>query len=309
MSLLLSVFEQGMIYAIMALGVYITYKILDFPDLTVDGSFPMGAAITCILISKGMNPLLTLPISFAAGVLVGILTGVIHVKLKVRDLLSGIIMMTALYTVNLRIAGRANLPIYTNETIFDNGLVNRIFPEAMRPYQTVIIILIFTLIVKYLLDAYLHTKSGFLLRAVGDNDMIVTSRGVDKGLVKIVGLAIANGLVSLGGCVYAQQQRYFDVSMGTGTVVIGLASVIIGTSIFKKITFMRVPSSGVIGSIIYKGCVALALRLGLPSTDLKLITAVLFLVILVVSMGHNKSAKIKETADSKEETAQGGTEA
>ena len=307
MSLLLSVFEQGMIYAIMALGVYITYKILDFPDLTVDGSFPMGAAITCILISKGMNPLLTLPISFAAGVLVGILTGVIHVKLKVRDLLSGIIMMTALYTVNLRIAGRANLPIYTNETIFDNGLVNRIFPEAMRPYQTVIIILIFTLIVKYLLDAYLHTKSGFLLRAVGDNDMIVTSLGVDKGLVKIVGLA--NGLVSLGGCVYAQQQRYFDVSMGTGTVVIGLASVIIGTSLFKKVTFMRVTSSVVIGSIIYKGCVALALRLGLPSTDLKLITAVLFLVILVVSMDRNKSAKIKETADSKEETTQGGTEA
>lgn len=309
MSLLLSVFEQGMIYAIMALGVYITYKILDFPDLTVDGSFPMGAAITCILISKGMNPLLTLPISFATGVLVGILTGVIHVKLKVRDLLSGIIMMTALYTVNLRIAGRANLPIYTNETIFDNGLVNRIFPEAMRPYQTVIIILIFTLIVKYLLDAYLHTKSGFLLRAVGDNDMIVTSLGVDKGLVKIVGLAIANGLVSLGGCVYAQQQRYFDVSMGTGTVVIGLASVIIGTSLFKKITFMRVTSSVVIGSIIYKGCVALALRLGLPSIDLKLITAVLFLVILVVSMDRNKSAKIKETADSKEETKQGGTEA
>ena len=296
-SLLLSVFEQGMIYAIMALGVYITYKILDFPDLTVDGSFPMGAAITCILISKGMNPLLTLPISFAAGVLVGILTGVIHVKLKVRDLLSGIIMMTALYTVNLRIAGRANLPIYTNETIFDNGLVNRIFPEAMRPYQTVIIILIFTLIVKYLLDAYLHTKSGFLLRAVGDNDMIVTSLGVE------------NGLVSLGGCVYAQQQRYFDVSMGTGTVVIGLASVIIGTSLFKKVTFMRVTSSVVIGSIIYKGCVALALRLGLPSTDLKLITAVLFLVILVVSMDRNKSAKIKETADSKEETTQGGTEA
>ena len=167
MELVISTLEQGMIYGIMALGVYITYKILDFPDLTVDGSFPMGAAITCILISKGMNPLLTLPISFAAGVLVGILTGVnpyltipvsflagaaagictglIHVKGKVRDLLSGIIMMTALYTVNLRIAGRANLPIYTNETIFDNGLVNRIFPEAMRPYQTVIIILIFTL--------------------------------------------------------------------------------------------------------------------------------------------------------------------
>lgn len=310
MLLLLSVFEQGMIYAIMALGIYITYKILDFPDLTVDGSFPMGAAITCILISKGMNPLLTLPISFAAGVLVGILTGLIHVKLKVRDLLSGIIMMTALYTVNLRIAGRANFPIYTNETIFDNALVNKIFPEAMRPYQTVIIILILILIVKYLLDAYLRTKSGFLLRAVGDNDVIVTSLGVDKGLVKIVGLAIANGLVSLGGCAFAQQQRYFDASMGTGTMVIGLASVIIGTSLFKKVTFMRVTSSVVIGSIIYKGCVALALSLGLPSTDLKLITAVLFLIILVVSMDRNKSAKIKEAAaESKEQTTQGGTEA
>ena len=294
MSLLLSVLEQGMIYAIMALGVYITYKILDFPDLTVDGSFPMGAAITCILISKGMNPLLTLPISFVAGVVIGILTGVIHVKLKVRDLLSGIIMMTALYTVNLRIAGRANLPIYNNETIFDNSFINKIFPEAFRPYQTVLVILILTLITKYLLDAYMRTKSGFLLRAVGDNDTLVTTLGVDKGMIKIIGLAIANGLVSLGGCVFAQQQRFFDVSMGTGTVVIGLASVIIGTSLFKKITLIRVTSSVVIGSIIYKACVALALRMGLPSTDLKMITAVLFLIILVVSMDRNKGAKIKQ---------------
>ena len=294
MSLLLSVLEQGMIYAIMALGVYITYKILDFPDLTVDGSFPMGAAITCVLISKGMNPLLTLPISFVAGVIIGILTGVIHVKLKVRDLLSGIIMMTALYTVNLRIAGRANLPIYNNETIFDNPFVNKIFPEAFRPYQTVLVILVLTLITKYLLDAYMRTKSGFLLRAVGDNDTLVTTLGVDKGLIKIIGLAIANGLVSLGGCVFAQQQRFFDVSMGTGTVVIGLASVIIGTSLFKKITLIRVTSSVVIGSIIYKACVALALRMGLPSTDLKMITAVLFLIILVVSIDRNKGAKIKE---------------
>lgn len=294
MSLLLSVLEQGMIYAIMALGVYITYKILDFPDLTVDGSFPMGAAITCVLISKGMNPLLTLPISFVAGVVIGILTGVIHVKLKVRDLLSGIIMMTALYTVNLRIAGRANLPIYNNETIFDNSFINKIFPEAFRPYQTVLVILILTLITKYLLDAYMRTKSGFLLRAVGDNDTLVTTLGVDKGLIKIIGLAIANGLVSLGGCVFAQQQRFFDVSMGTGTVVIGLASVIIGTSLFKKITLIRVTSSVVIGSIIYKACVALALRMGLPSTDLKMITAVLFLIILVASMDRNKGAKIKQ---------------
>lgn len=291
MALVLSVLEQGMIYAIMALGVYITYKILDFPDLTVDGSFPLGAAITAIMISKGVNPLFTLPVSFLAGVLVGICTGLIHVKLKVRDLLSGIIMMTALYTVNLRIAGRANLPIYTQKTIFDNDFVNGIFKGKAGDYSTVILILILTVFMKYLLDWYMSTKSGFLLRAVGDNDTIVTSMGVDKGFVKIVGLAIANGLVTLSGCIYTQQQRYFDVSMGTGTVVIGLASVIIGTSLFKKITFWRVTTSVVIGSVIYKACVALAISLGLQSTDLKFITATLFLLILVVSRDRKKKVK------------------
>lgn len=286
-----------MIYAIMALGVYITYKILDFPDLTVDGSFPMGAAIACILIVKGVSPILTLPICFAAGAFVGMLTGLIHVKLKVRDLLSGIIMMTALYTVNLRIAGKANLPIYNMPTIFDNGLVNSLFPGSLETYKTVAVILVITLATKFLLDWYMSTKSGFLLRAVGDNDSIVTSLGVDKGLVKIVGLSIANGLVTLGGCVFAQQQRFFDISSGTGTVVIGLASVIIGTSLFKKVTFLRVTTSVVIGSLLYKGCVAVAIRMGLSSSDLKLITAVLFLAILVLGMERKK--KVKTDADIK----------
>ena len=295
--MLLSVLEQGLIYAIMALGVYITYKILDFPDLTVDGSFPMGAAIACILIVKGVSPILTLPICFAAGALVGMLTGLIHVKLKVRDLLSGIIMMTALYTVNLRIAGKANLPIYNMPTIFDNGLVNSLFPGGLETYKTVAVILVITLATKFLLDWYMSTKSGFLLRAVGDNDSIVTSLGVDKGLVKIVGLSIANGLVTLGGCVFAQQQRFFDISSGTGTVVIGLASVIIGTSLFKKVTFLRVTTSVVIGSLLYKGCVAVAIRMGLSSSDLKLITAVLFLAILVLGMDRKK--KVKTDADTK----------
>ena len=146
MTLVLSVLEQGMIYAVMALGIYITYKILDFPDLTVDGSFPLGAALTCALITAGCNPFLTILVSFVAGAVVGILTGLIHVKLKVRDLLSGIIMMTALYTVNLQIAGRANLPIYNFDTIFDNRVINAIFPESMGRYRTVIIILIIIVI-------------------------------------------------------------------------------------------------------------------------------------------------------------------
>lgn len=296
MTLLLSVLEQGMIYAIMALGVYITYKILDFPDLTVDGSFPFGAAITCALIAKGVNPLLTLPISFLLGAGIGVCTGLIHVKLKVRDLLSGIIMMTALYTVNLQIAGRANLPIYNYSTIFDNAFVNGIIPEAISEYRTVIIILLIMVAMKLLLDWYMNTKSGFLLRAVGDNDTIVTSLGVDKGLVKIIGLAVANGLVSLGGCIYAQQQRFFDVSMGTGTVVIGLASVIIGTSLFKKITFWNVTTSVIIGSLLYKGCVALALRMGIPSNYLKLVTAMLFLLILVFSMDRKSVKKVSKAS-------------
>ena len=291
MTLVLSVLEQGMIYAVMALGIYITYKILDFPDLTVDGSFPLGAALTCALITGGCNPFLTILVSFVAGAVVGILTGLIHVKLKVRDLLSGIIMMTALYTVNLQIAGRANLPIYNFDTIFDNGVINAIFPESMGRYRTVIIILIITVITKLLLDWYMNTKSGFLLRAVGDNDTIVTSLGVDKGMVKIIGLSIANGLVAMGGCIYAQQQRFFDISMGTGTMVIGLASVIIGTSLLKNLTFLKVTTTVVIGSIIYKACVALALSLGFPSNYLKMITAVLFLVILVFSMDRKKKVK------------------
>ena len=291
MALVLSVLEQGMIYAIMALGIYITYKILDFPDLTVDGSFPLGAALTCAMIAGGCNPFLTILISFAAGAVVGVLTGLIHVKLKVRDLLSGIIMMTALYTVNLQIAGRANLPIYNFDTIFDNRVINAVFPESMGRYRTVILILIITVITKLVLDWYMNTKSGFLLRAVGDNDTIVTSLGVDKGMVKIIGLSIANGLVSMGGCIYAQQQRFFDISMGTGTMVIGLASVIIGTSLLKNLTFLKVTTTVVIGSIIYKACVALALSLGFPSNYLKMITAVLFLVILVVSMDRKKKVK------------------
>ena len=292
MVLIQSVLEQGMIYAIMALGVYITYKILDFPDLTVDGSFPLGAAITAVMISRDVNPLLTLPVCFLAGAFVGTLTGLIHVKLKVRDLLSGIIMMTALYTVNLRIAGRANLPIYNKTTIFDNSLVNDVLKGGLASFKTILIVLVITLISKYLLDWYLRTKSGMLLRAVGDNDKIITSLSVDKGRIKIVGLAVANGLVTLSGGVFAQQQRYFDVSMGTGTVVIGLASVIIGTSLFKKITILRVTSSVVIGSILYKGCVAIAISLCFESTDLKMITAVLFLMILVLGMERKRKVKV-----------------
>ncbi len=288
--LIIGVFEQGFIYAIMALGVYITYKILDFPDLSVDSTFPLGAAVTTIILSSGKNPILALLASTAAGALAGMVTGIIHVKFKVRDLLSGIIVMTGLYTLNLRIVGQNNVPLFNYKSIFDNDFINGIFPTFLSPYKTVIIIFIVMVIAKVLLDLYLKTKSGYLLRAVGDNPTIVTSLAKDSGFVKIVGLAISNGLVSLAGSVMCQQQRFFEISMGTGTIVIGLESVIIGTNVFKG-KFFKATTAVVIGSVIYKACVAIAIEVGLPATDLKLITAALFLIILVVSMDRKKKVK------------------
>ena len=210
MNFFITILEQGLIYGILALGVYITYKILDFPDLTVDGSFPLGAAVTAALITRGMDPYLTLPIAFLAGVLAGICTGLIHVKGKVRDLLSGIIMMTALWSINLYIAGTSNVPLFSQETIFKNDRIEGLIPKALSPYTTLILIFLLTIVCKVILDLYLKTKSGYLLRAVGDNAVLVTSLAKDQGNVKILGLAIANGLVSLAGCVFAQEERVFE---------------------------------------------------------------------------------------------------
>ena len=290
MNLFVTTVEQGLIYGILALGVYITYKILDFPDLTVDGSFPLGSAVTAALIVKGVNPYLTLVISFGAGVLAGICTGLIHVKFKVRDLLSGIIMMTALWTTNLRIVGTANVPIFGEESIFDNDLMNGIFTASLSSGKVCIISLVIALIAKIILDLYMKTKSGFLLRAVGDNANLVTSLAKDQGNVKILGLAIANGLVCLSGSIFCQEQRVFEISSGTGAIVIGLASVIIGTSLFKSLTFMKATTAVLIGSVIYKACVAAALKFFEPQ-DMKLITAVLFLIILIIGMERKKKVK------------------
>ena len=294
MSIIIGVIEEGLIYAIMALGLYITYKILDFPDLSVDGTFPMGAAVTAMLILKGVHPALTLVLSFAAGLLAGCITGLIHVKLKVRDLLSGIIMMTALYSINLRIAGKANLPIFSKGTIFENAFLESVVPEALDPYLVSIILFVIVLVCKILLDLFLKTRAGYLLRAVGDNEVLVTSLAKDKGMVKILGLALANGFVALAGCVYCQQKGFFEVSTGTGTMVIGLASVIIGTKLLKRFHSVKATTAVIFGSIVYKACVSLAIALGMAASDLKLITAVLFLIILVAS--NRKERKVKAHA-------------
>lgn len=290
MGIFVTILEQGLIYGILALGVYITYKILDFPDLTVDGSFPLGAAVTATMITNGVNPYLTIPVSFLAGAAAGICTGLIHVKCRVRDLLSGIIMMTALWTINLRIAGTANVPIFGEESIFDNELMNSLFQGDAASYKVLMIVLVIAVISKILLDLYMNTKSGFLLRAAGDNANLVTSLAKDQGNVKILGLAIANGLVSLAGCIFCQEQRVFEISSGTGAIVIGLASVIIGTSLFKNLTFLKATTTVLIGSVIYKACVAAALKFFEPQ-DMKLITAVLFLIILIIGMDRKKKVK------------------
>ena len=289
MSLFLSVLEQGLIYAILALGVYITFKILDFPDMSVDATFPLGAAITALMIEKGFSPLLALPVSVFVGALAGVLTGVIHVKLHVRDLLSGIIVMTGLYSVNLHIAGRVNVQLFTFNTMFKNPVISAL-PRGMQVYAPVIILALLTLAVKLLMDAYLATRSGYLLRATGDNPTLVATLAKDRGNVKILGLAIANGLVALSGSVMCQYQRYFDISMGTGTLVLAVASVIVGMQLLRGLKFLGATLCVVLGSILYKGCVALALSMGLSPFDLKLVTAALLLVIIVAG-GHRKKVK------------------
>ena len=289
MAQLLGVLEQGLIYAILALGVYITFKILDFPDMTVDSSFPLGAAVTALMISGGLNPLWSLPASLIAGALAGAITGVIHVRFRVGGLLSGIIVMMGLYSVNLHIAGRSNVQLFSFDTLFKNPLISGL-PAGVQPYAPVIVLALLTLLVKLLMDGYLATRSGFLLRATGDNPTLVASLAKDSGRVKILGLAIANGLVALAGCVMCQYQRYFDISMGTGTLVLAVASVIVGTQLLRGLRFLRTTTAVVLGSILYKACVALALSLGLSPFDLKLVTAALLLVIIVAG-GHRKKVK------------------
>nr|WP_294494362.1 ABC transporter permease [uncultured Anaerosporobacter sp.] len=286
-----SILIQGLIFAILALGVYITYKILDFPDLSVDGTFPLGAAVTAVMITKGVNPFVTLPVAFLCGAFAGMLTGLIHVKLKVRDLLAGIIISTSLYTVNLRIAGKSNVPFFSKDTIFTSGIIGKLFGDMDSTVVKIIVVAIIVLIIKILLDIYLKTRSGYLLRATGDNSTLVTSLGKDKGLVKILGLSLANGLAALAGCIYAQDASYFDASMGTGMVMLGLASVIIGISVFGRMQLMKPTTAVIIGSVIYKLCIAVAIAAGLVASDLKLVYSVLFLIILVSTTDRRKKVK------------------
>lgn len=298
-SLIIGILEQGLIYGIMALGVYISYKILDFPDLSVDGTFTLGISICFVCINRSINPWLAILFAFFAGCIAGAFTGFLNVRLRIKSLLCGILTMTALYSVNYEIMGKASdfLPM-DSITIFSQ--TSNMFSGHLQLYQKIVILLIIALASKFLLDWYLRTKSGFLLRSVGDNELLVVTLAKNPGIVKIIGLAISNGLAAVAGAVYCQYGRAFNVGAGTGTVVMGLAAVIIGTTVFSKMKYLRITTGVLLGMIVYKACISIALQCGLLSRDTNLVITILFILTLVTNnfiLDHNKRKKCEVRKD------------
>lgn len=283
MNLLQIVLREGFIYGIMAIGVYITYKVLDFPDLTVDGSFPLGMCTAAALINVGVNPWIACLASFAAGAAAGCVTGLLHVKLHITDLLSGILVMTALYSVNLMITGKKAILTFLNlPTIFSSDL-GGLLQTGLGKWSGLVMALIVCVVVKILVDLFLKTQSGLLLRASGSNPQFVISLGRDPGNMKILGLMFGNGLTALSGCVMAQQKESADVTAGTGMVVMALAAVIIGTAIFGRIRLMKPTLAVVIGMILYRACLTIAMQIGLDTNYLKLLMSIIFVIALVAT--------------------------
>jgi len=269
---LITSIEQGLIYGIMAIGVYITFRILDFADLTVDGSITLGAAVSSRMIILGYNPFLTLLAATFAGGISGSVTGFLNTRLKIAPLLSGILTMTALYSINLRIMGRPNIPLISSRTIFD------IFNYTK--YNELLLILIVVILVLITLILFMKTKLGYALRATGDNPAMVRSMAINTNNMKFMGLIIANSFVSLAGALIGQYQGFADISMGIGTIIAGLASVIIGEVIFNNDKLYYTIPSIIIGSILYRGSISFALMSGFAASDLKLLTALIVIVFL-----------------------------
>ncbi|WP_101473860.1 ABC transporter permease [Fusobacterium sp.] len=270
--MIIGTLEQSFILAIMVIGVYISYKILDFPDMTVDGSFPLGGSVTALLLVKGVNLILAILVAMILGAIAGAITGYINVKLKVTNLLAGIIVMTGLYSINLRIMGKSNIPLFTTKNIFHGNI------------SPVVVSIIFLLVVKVIVDFLLNTKFGFALKALGDNESLVVSLGLDEKVWKIYGLMISNSLVALSGGLLAQYQGFADVGMGTGTIITGLASIIIGEAILGKNKLLKGTWMVIIGTIIYKAIISIALWIGMNASDLKLITSILVVIIIYLKL-------------------------
>lgn len=286
---LTSAVEVGLLYALMALGVYMTFRILDFPDLTVDGSFTTGGAIAAIMIANDFSPWLATVSALAGGMVAGAVTGLLHTKGKINGLLSGIIMMVALYSINLRIMGSPNISLLQLDTIFTG-------------FSPMIVMIIVVLLIKVMLDLFLSTDLGLALRATGDNSKMISSFGANTDHAKILGVSLSNGLVACSGAIVAQHQGFANISMGVGMIVIGLASVIIGEAIFGRLTVFRATLAAVLGSVVYRIVVALALQVEIfEASDVKLITAVIVVFALIFpSVWRNwklKSMAIKRSAE------------
>jgi putative tryptophan/tyrosine transport system permease protein len=291
--------EAGAIYALMALGVYLSFRILDFPDLTVDGSFVTGGAVAAILIVGGVNPFLATAAALVAGFLAGCITGLLHTKGKINPLLSGILMMIALYSINLRIMGKSNVPLLAEETVmtkladFWKGLG---IDEALssigfipKTWAILFFMVLLAFAVKAVLDWFLKTEFGLAIRATGDNETMVRSFSVDTDFYKIFGLGISNALVAFSGALIAQYNGFSDVGMGIGMIVIGLASVIIGEAVFGAKNIVRATAAVIGGAILYRIIVTMALRVEFLETgDMKLITALIVVGALVLPKAIDK---------------------
>lgn len=287
---LLGAIEIGLIFALVALGVYISFRLLRFPDLTVDGSFPLGGAVCAVLIASGCNPWLATAAATAAGAVAGMITGWLNVKLKIMDLLASILMMIALYSVNLRIMGGPNIPLINDPTIF-----NQLQPEQMDDYVFRPLLLLGVIIVaKLLLDWFFSTERGLAIRATGSNARMARAQGINTGGMILLGMAISNGLVGLAGAMFVQTQGGSDISMGIGTIVIGLAAVIVGEAIMPSRKLVVATLAVIVGAIVYRFFIAAALNsefIGLKAQDLNLVTAVLVTIALVIPQLKRKLSR------------------
>lgn len=278
----LGALELGLLYALVTIGVYLTFRAINFPDLTVDGTFPLGAAVSAALIVNGVNPWLATIVAIFAGSVAGFITGYLHVRWKILGLLAGILTMTALYSINLRIMGRPNIALLTEPTIFS-------FFTGSHSVLISIAGIIFLVVI--LLYGFLTSQYGLGLRAIGINPRVSPSYGINVGRMTLIGLALSNALVALAGAIFAQAHGFADVSMGNGTLITGLASVIVGESIFHKHNIFVVLLSCVLGSILYRLAIALALNAqitGLQASDLNIITALIVVFAMLVPQLRQK---------------------
>ncbi|MBV2163314.1 MAG: ABC transporter permease [Comamonas sp.] len=278
---LLGAVEIGLIFALVALGVYISFRLLRFPDLTVDGSFPLGGAVCAVMIVAGFNPWIATLGATLAGAAAGLVTGWLNVKLKIMDLLASILMMIGLYSVNLRIMDGPNIPLITEPTLF-----TQLQPDGMEDYVLrPLVLLVIVVLAKVLLDWFFATERGLAIRATGSNARMARAQGINTGAMVLLGMAISNALVGLAGALFVQTQGGADISMGIGTIVIGLAAVIVGESILPSRRIIWATLAVVLGAIVYRFFIAAALNsdfIGLKAQDLNLVTAVLVTLALVL---------------------------